>query len=150
MSFSCIAAVVWGGVGFLMFSLWHFLGSAVALNNGLGQTPAMGWNSWNLYGCNVNEDIVRKMADSIVDSGLKDLGYEYVTVDDCWQTGRGMDGKIQIDNDRFPSGMKALGDYIHSKGLKFGIYSSAGVYLQSLVINILGSNMYGSCRVIIL
>lgn len=126
-----------------------------ALNNGLGQTPAMGWNSWNLYGCNVNENIVMRMADAIVNSGLGELGYEYVTVDDCWQTGRGVDYKINIDKDRFPSGMKALGDYIHSKGLKFGIYSSAGVciiilFLYSLHYNIKGSNMHGTCRIIIL
>ena len=108
----------------LFFVLIHI---ALALNNGLGRTPAMGWNSWNLYGCNVNESIVRRMADAMVDSGLKELGYEYVTVDDCWQAGRGLDLKIRIDHKRFPSGMKALGDYIHSKGLKFGIYSSAGV-----------------------
>ena len=101
--------------------------NVLALNNGLGRTPAMGWNSWNLYGCDVNEEIVKRMADSIVENGLDALGYIYVTVDDCWQTGRGVDGKIKIDTDRFPLGMKALGDYIHSKGLKFGIYSSAGV-----------------------
>lgn len=125
-----------------------FLLTINALNNGLGQTPAMGWNSWNLYGCQVNETIVKRMADSIIDSGLGELGYKYVTVDDCWQTGRGVDHKITTDKYRFPSGMKALGDYIHSKGLKFGIYSSAGVYFTQF--NDLGSNLYGTCWFFIL
>jgi alpha-galactosidase len=110
-----------------MFLSVVLIASVAALNNGLGRTPAMGWNSWNLYGCNVNETIVKHMADAIVDTGLRELGYQYVTVDDCWQAGRGIDLKIRTDRSRFPSGMKALGDYIHSKGLKFGIYSSAGV-----------------------
>jgi alpha-galactosidase len=80
-----------------------------------------------LYGCQINETIVHSIADALVSTGLRDLGYVYVTVDDCWQVGRGQDGIILPDLKRFPSGMKALSRYIHSKGLKFGIYSSAGV-----------------------
>jgi alpha-galactosidase len=94
--------------------------------NGLAKTPPMGWNSWNKFGCNVNERIVRSVADAMVSSGMKDAGYEYVVIDDCWHGKRDDNGFITADPDRFPSGMKALADYIHSKGLKFGIYSDAG------------------------
>ena len=101
----------------------------LALNNGVGKTPFLGWNSWNKFVCDgINESVVRDMADRIVELGLDKLGYEYVNVDDCWLTDRrSEDGYMITDNSKFPSGMKALGDYIHSKGLKFGIYSSAGI-----------------------
>lgn len=92
----------------------------------LAPTPPMGWNSWNKFGCNVSEKLLKSMADAMVTSGMKDAGYEYIVIDDCWQVGRDKDGNILIDEERFPSGMKALGDYIHAKGLKFGIYSCAG------------------------
>jgi alpha-galactosidase len=94
--------------------------------NGLAQTPPMGWNSWNKFACDVNEKIVRATADAMVTSGMRDAGYQYVVIDDCWHGPRDADGFITADPQRFPSGMKALGDYIHSKGLKFGIYSDAG------------------------
>ena len=94
--------------------------------NGLALTPPMGWNSWNRFGCDVNEAIVRRTADAIVSSGMRDAGYVYVIVDDCWQGPRDADGTITADSARFPSGMRALADYIHSRGLKFGIYSDAG------------------------
>jgi alpha-galactosidase len=94
--------------------------------NGLAKTPPMGWNSWNKFGCNVNEGIVRNVADAMVASGMKDAGYEYVVIDDCWHGKRDANGFITADPEKFPSGMKALADYIHSKGLKFGIYSDAG------------------------
>ncbi len=87
-------------------------------------TPPMGWNSWNHYGCNVSDALIREQADAMVSSGLKAAGYQYVNVDDCWEGMRDANGNIQ-PNDKFPD-MKALGDYIHSKGLKFGIYSSPG------------------------
>lgn len=92
----------------------------------LALTPPMGWNTWNTFKCEIDEKLIRESADAIVSSGMKDAGYEYINIDDCWQLGRNPDGTIQVDTKRFPSGMKALGDYIHSKGLKFGIYSSAG------------------------
>jgi len=92
----------------------------------LALTPPMGWNSWNKFGCNINEEIIKKMADAMVESGMKDAGYQYIIIDDCWQGQRDSLGFIQPDPERFPSGMKALADYIHSKGLKFGIYSDAG------------------------
>jgi alpha-galactosidase len=92
----------------------------------LASTPPMGWNSWNKFGCNVGEDLIRQTADAMVASGMKDAGYQYVVIDDCWQVERDSNGNIVIDAKRFPSGMKALADYVHAKGLKFGIYSDAG------------------------
>jgi alpha-galactosidase len=93
---------------------------------GLSLTPAMGWNSWNEFACDVNEDLIKSMADAIVESGMRDAGYIYVNIDDCWHGERDEDGFIHADPEKFPSGMKALADYIHSKGLKLGIYSDAG------------------------
>ncbi len=86
----------------------------------------MGWNSWNKFACNVSEDMIKSMADAMVKSGMKDAGYEYVNIDDCWQVSRDASGNIVPDPQRFPHGMKAVGDYIHSLGLKFGVYSDAG------------------------
>src|SRR3954451_8844863 len=98
---------------------------ARAPENGVARMPPMGWNSWNTFGCNINETLIRQMADAIVSSGMRDLGYQYVVVDDCWfNPNRDASGNLQGDPTRFPSGMKALGDYIHSKGLKFGIYGA--------------------------
>jgi alpha-galactosidase len=94
--------------------------------NGLALTPPMGWNSWNKFGCNVNERTVRAVADAMVSSGMRDAGYVYVVIDDCWHGPRDAQGNITADPQRFPSGMRALGDYIHVRGLKFGLYSDAG------------------------
>lgn len=92
----------------------------------LAKTPPMGWNSWNKYACDVSEGLIMAMADAMVSSGMKDAGYEYIVIDDCWQVSRDENGNIVADPERFPHGIKYLADYIHSKGLKFGIYSSAG------------------------
>jgi alpha-galactosidase len=92
----------------------------------LAKTPPMGWNSWNKFGCNVSDQLIRETADAMLTSGMKDAGYEYVVIDDCWQVARDDQGNIMPDAKRFPSGMKSLADYIHSKGLKFGLYSDAG------------------------
>ncbi len=92
----------------------------------LALTPPMGWNSWNKFGCNVNEQMLHDIADAMVESGMKDAGYQYIVVDDCWHGERDSLGFIHPNPENFPSGMKALIDYIHSKGLKFGIYSCAG------------------------
>jgi alpha-galactosidase len=97
-----------------------------ALDDGLALTPPMGWNSWNKFGCDVSEKLIKEIADAMVESGMKDAGYEYVVIDDCWQVDRDENGNIIVDPERFPSGMKALADYVHGKGLKFGIYSCAG------------------------
>ncbi len=92
----------------------------------LARTPPMGWNSWNKFGCNVSESLIRETADALVSSGMKDAGYTYVNIDDCWHGERDPQGFIRVDAKRFPTGMKALADYVHSKGLKLGIYSDAG------------------------
>ncbi|HEV8244373.1 MAG TPA: glycoside hydrolase family 27 protein, partial [Polyangiaceae bacterium] len=92
----------------------------------LAATPPMGWNSWNKFGCNVSEDLIKSVADALVESGMKDAGYEFVNIDDCWQTSRAGDGTIVADPDRFPSGIQALADYVHGKGLKLGVYSDRG------------------------
>jgi alpha-galactosidase len=92
----------------------------------LARTPPMGWNSWNKFACNVSEELIRKTADAMVAKGMKDAGYQYVVIDDCWQLERDRNGNIVPNANRFPSGMKALADYVHSKGLKFGLYSDAG------------------------
>ncbi|HJP94914.1 MAG TPA: alpha-galactosidase [Pyrinomonadaceae bacterium] len=97
-----------------------------AHDNGLAKTPPMGWNSWNKFGCNVSEKLIKEMADAMVTSGMRDAGYVYLVIDDCWQIERDAQGNILPDPQRFPSGMKALADYVHSKGLKFGLYSDAG------------------------
>jgi alpha-galactosidase len=97
-----------------------------AQDKGLASTPPMGWNSWNKFGCNVSEDMIRQMAVGMVKSGMKDAGYQYVVIDDCWQVERDQSGNIVADAKRFPAGIKALADYVHSLGLKFGIYSDAG------------------------
>ena len=94
--------------------------------DGLALTPPMGWNSWNKIGCEVNEGVIRAAADAMVASGMQAAGYRYIVIDDCWHGQRDGDGFIQADPVHFPSGMKALADYVHARGLKFGIYSDAG------------------------
>ncbi|GJI99613.1 hypothetical protein RugamoR64_01520 [Duganella rhizosphaerae] len=94
--------------------------------DGLAATPQMGWNSWNTFACNINEKLIRDTADAMVKLGLKDAGYEYVNIDDCWHGTRDKDGVIRPNAERFPSGIKALADYVHGKGLKLGIYSDVG------------------------
>jgi alpha-galactosidase len=101
-------------------------GTLAAQQGVLAATPPMGWNSWNKFACKVNENVVRQAADAMVSSGMKDAGFQYIVIDDCWQTSRDKDGNIVVDSQNFPSGIKALADYVHSKGLKFGIYSDAG------------------------
>lgn len=96
-------------------------------NKYLGLTPPMGWNSWNTFTEEINEKVVKESADIIVESGLFDAGYEYVVIDDCWSLKeRDKNGRLQADPEKFPSGMKAVADYVHSKGLKFGMYSCNG------------------------
>ena len=112
------------GIAALLFVF--FVADVYALDNGLAKTPPMGWNSWNKFGCNVSEKLIKEMADAMVSSGMRDAGYVYLVIDDCWQIDRDSQGNILADPQRFPSGMKALADYVHAKGLKFGLYSDAG------------------------
>ncbi|WP_329740859.1 glycoside hydrolase family 27 protein [Dyella sp. A6] len=100
---------------------------AHALDNGLARTPPMGWNSWNAFHCNVSAKLVEATADAMVASGMKAAGYTYVNIDDCWLLKqRGPHGELVPDPAKFPQGIKAVADYVHSKGLKLGIYESAG------------------------
>jgi alpha-galactosidase len=103
-----------------------FMDGAYGADDPLARTPPMGWNSWNKFGCNVSEQLIRDAADAMVSSGMQAAGYEYVVIDDCWQVGRDSNGNILPDPRRFPSGIKALADYVHGKHLKFGLYSDAG------------------------
>ncbi|HLW78813.1 MAG TPA: glycoside hydrolase family 27 protein [Terriglobia bacterium] len=108
----------------LVVALCALAARAPAQSSALAATPPMGWNSWNHFACKVSDAVVRASADAIVSNSMKAAGYVYVNVDDCWQGQRDASGVLQ-PNAKFPD-MKALGDYIHSKGLKFGIYSSPG------------------------
>ena len=88
--------------------------------------PTMGWSSWNTFAVNISENIIKGQADAMVSQGLKDAGYQYINIDDGFQYGRLSNGKVRIHPQRFPNGLKVVSDYIHSKGLKAGIYSDAG------------------------
>src|ERR1039457_2470930 len=90
----------------------------------LAATPPMGWNSWNHFEAKIDDKTVREIADAMVSSGMRDAGYVYVNIDDTWEGDRDANGNIQA-NSKFPD-MKALADFVHSKGLKLGIYSSPG------------------------
>jgi len=107
------------------------------LDNGAANTPPMGWCSWQRYRCAracndgtsldcFNERLIKDTADALVSSGLRDAGFELVALDDCWQAPERVDGHVVADLQRFPSGMKALAAYVHSKGLKFGLYTAMG------------------------
>ena len=100
--------------------------SIYTLDNGLGLTPQMGWNTWNKFACGIDEKLIKNSIDAIISSGLKDAGYNYINLDDCWQESRDENGYIVENPATFPSGIKYLVDYAHEKGLKFGLYSSAG------------------------
>jgi len=112
---------------FLMTFLVLLLGNfrSFAQTKVLAATPPMGWMTWNQFGPDINGDLIKEMADAIVNSGMAAAGYEYIIIDDLWQGKRDTNGILQPDKSKFPNGMKALADYVHSKGLKLGIYSDA-------------------------
>ncbi len=97
-----------------------------SVSDGLAAVPPMGWNSWNRFQSRINERLLKETAEAMVSSGMARVGYEYVVIDDCWQTRRRKDGNLRIRRDIFPGGMRALADYVHSLGLKLGIYTCAG------------------------
>lgn len=98
-----------------------------AVTAGLAPAPPMGWNSWNKFHCNVDERLIRETADAMVASGMRDAGYRYVNIDDCWEAAsRDANGNLAADSVRFPGGLKAVAEYVHERGLRLGIYSSAG------------------------
>lgn len=109
------------------FAKYQLLAELLPERN-LALTPPMGWNGWNHFRCSpdLNEKTVKEMIDALVNSGMRDAGYQYVVLDDCWQAARSNNGSIIADPFRFPGGIKALADYAHQRGLKFGIYTSAG------------------------
>ncbi|MCF3652259.1 glycoside hydrolase family 27 protein [Synoicihabitans lomoniglobus] len=93
----------------------------------LAQTPPMGWNSWNTFSSHISEDLVKGVADAMIANGMRDAGYEYIVLDDTWSLReRDADGNLVADPEKFPSGMKALADYVHERGFKLGIYGDAG------------------------
>ena len=92
----------------------------------LAQTPPMGWNSWNTFGPEISAQVVMESADTFIKEGLKDAGYEYIVIDDLWEADERIDGRLTWDARKFPDGIKPVADYVHGKGLKFGIYSCAG------------------------
>lgn len=113
-----------------------------AWNNGLAKTPPMGWNSWNIFHGDINETKIKQIADAMVSSGMKDAGYVYLNLDDNWMANPARDSNKNLiaDPKRFPSGMKALADYVHSKGLKLGVYGDHG---SMTCMNIPQSGSYG-------
>src|ERR1700686_3739684 len=92
----------------------------------LAPTPPMGWNSWNKFGCNVSDKLIREIADAVVSSGMQAAGYQYVNIDDCWQVSRDASGTIVADPTRFPSGIKTLADQGHCRRFKLGIHPDKG------------------------
>ena len=106
-----------------------FENGKVLLNKKKNHLPAMGWNSWNAFGSGNTETLTKAMADCIVELGLNKLGYNFVILDDgCYKSER-VNGKLENDEVKFPSGFRALSDYIHAKGLKFGMYNDIGTNL---------------------
>ena len=106
--------------------------SALISPDGIGRLPAMGWNSWNEYGCNITDEVFVTVADLIIDLGLKDLGYEYVNIDDCWSDKinrrDNVTQRIIPDSVKFPNGISHVAEEVHAKGLKLGIYGDAGLW----------------------
>jgi len=122
--------MIWTCVFMIIISITLQGSTVLGLDNGLGRTPAMGWNSWYdvLCSSDMNEKTIRATADAMVATGLSKLGYQYINLDDCWAGGRTSEGRVYPEAKRFPSGMKALADYVHSKGLKFGVYTDRGTF----------------------
>jgi len=111
----------------IIFSLLALLCQAQSSDSGHSQAPIMGWASWNNYRININENLIKSQADAMINTGLKDAGYSFINIDDGYFGGRDANGNVLAHPEKFPGGMKSLVDYIHSKGLKAGIYSDAGI-----------------------
>jgi alpha-galactosidase len=112
----------------LFFGITFYFPSLKAYSQELALTPPMGWNSWNLVEAGVNDPLIREIADAMVSTGMIYAGYQYIIIDDFWVGGRNAENRLFPDTKRFPNGMKVLADYVHSKGLKLGIYSDAAEY----------------------
>ncbi|NOY37297.1 MAG: glycoside hydrolase family 27 protein [Chlorobi bacterium] len=123
---------------FFLISVIFLNGSAQKYEQ-LAKTPPMGWNSWNCFRSDIDEAKIKSIADAMVSSGMKDAGYQYIVIDDGWMTGnRDKEGHIIVDSVKFPHGIKAVADYVHSLGLKFGIYSAPGCYTCQKLMGSLG------------
>lgn len=120
------AAISRVGLVFVIVFVFLFVGSVVCLNNGVSRTPAMGYNTWNAFSCDINEKMLQQVADVMISSGLNSYGYKYLNLDDCWQSSRDAKGVIVADPNDFPSGIPSLSSYAHSKGLLFGLYTDLG------------------------
>src|SRR5947207_9413551 len=118
ISLRCLPLRIFLGAFLLLNTVALLAPSTLSQTSLLAATPPMGWNSWNKFGCDVSDKLIREMADTADSSGMKDAGYQFVNIDDCWQVSRAADGTIVVDSERFPNGMKPLADYVHSKGLK--------------------------------
>ena len=115
------------GAGAILLLSAACLGAQGQTSSQFAMTPQMGWNSWNRFGNRVNEQVIRETAEAMATNGMMAVGYQYVCIDDTWEgSQRDADGNLTVNTNKFPSGMKALADYVHSKGLKLGIYSDAG------------------------
>ncbi|KAG2417947.1 hypothetical protein HFD88_001046 [Aspergillus terreus] len=128
------------------FSLVHLV---TALNNGLAVTPQMGWDNWNAFGCSLSQSLILSTASFIKKTGLRDAGYHYIILDDCWSSGRASNGALIADSTKFPNGMSYLGNQLHADGFGFGIYSSAGTktcagYPGSLGYETIDANTFAS------
>lgn len=138
--------ITWGLL-MALFATSSFAQKSKELSSKTFLPPLMGWSSWNTYRVNINEDLIKKQADALVQQGLKDVGYLYINVDDGFFGWRDETGKMHAHSQRFPNGMKPISDYIHSLGLKAGIYSDAGhntcgsIYDKD--VNGVGSGLYG-------
>jgi alpha-galactosidase len=125
---------------YLVLALLIAFSSLMAQKNyEIAKTPPMGWNSWNCFRENIDEAKIKSIADAMVKSGMKDAGYQYIVIDDGWATtSRDKDGHIIVNSVKFPNGIKPLADYIHSLGLKFGIYSAPGCLTCQKLMGSLG------------
>eukprot|EP01114_Cavostelium_apophysatum_P018727 TRINITY_DN5863_c0_g1_i1.p1 TRINITY_DN5863_c0_g1~~TRINITY_DN5863_c0_g1_i1.p1 ORF type:complete len:439 (-),score=42.06 TRINITY_DN5863_c0_g1_i1:33-1349(-) len=115
-------------LSYFVLLLVFFFCRTFALDNGVSRSPPMGWSSWNFFRCDINETLILEVAQSMVSSGMNNVGYSYVNIDDCWmEPRRDRYGNLQADHNKFPHGMKWLADKIHSLGLKLGLYGCPGL-----------------------
>ena len=125
--FKTRTAFFWERVILILMVLFMYSFDIAAKDDGLARTPPMGWNSWNKFQTDISEQKIKESADAMVSSGMRDAGYVYLVLDDGWMAKeRDINGNLTADLNKFPNGMKVIGDYIHSKGLKFGIYECRG------------------------
>ncbi|GAM87867.1 hypothetical protein ANO11243_058950 [Dothideomycetidae sp. 11243] len=126
-------------VAVLVFALASH--AAAFLTNGLAVTPQMGWDNWNAFACSVSEDLLLGTASRMAAIGLRDAGYEYIILDDCWSDGRSSNGSLVPDAKKFPNGMAHVASAVHALGMKYGMYSSAGLYTCGQYVNLVAGSL---------